>query len=272
MSSAGRLRWALEIGSLEIRKQLSYRVDFWMNFVVSVGVDLILAYAIWRSIFAIRGLTEIGGFSFHQMMFYYLLTPMVSRVSHGAEMGFVSQEIYDGSLTRFLVYPISFLAYKLVQYVAQSLVFSIQLWGVLFCFAVFISYGDAAVSWQACVLGSVSMFLGGVLYFMMLAILEMVAFWADQVWSLTVMLRFAILFLGGGLVPLTLFPEWSRHWVEILPFSFLVSFPVNSFMGRIAGWDWLAGVGVLLSWTAIFFGMARWVWRRGLKGYTGVGI
>ena len=63
--------------------------------------------------------------------------------------------------------------------------------------------------------------------------LEMVAFWHDSVWSLMAMLRMSLTLSGGGLIPLSLFPERARTVLALLPFSYLISFPIRCFLGQV---------------------------------------
>ena len=51
----------------------------------------------------------MAGYTFGALMLYYLMVPLVERVVNGQEMGFMSGEIYDGGLTRYLLYPVSYL-------------------------------------------------------------------------------------------------------------------------------------------------------------------
>ena len=48
-------------------------------------------------------------------MLYYLLVPLIARMIRGEESRFLSDDIYEGGLTRYLVYPLSFLQYKYVS-------------------------------------------------------------------------------------------------------------------------------------------------------------
>jgi ABC-2 type transport system permease protein len=78
--------------------------------------------------------------------------------------------------------------------------------------------------------------------------------------------------LGGGLLPLAFFPDKARAVLEWLPFSRLVSFPVRCLLGQIGMQEWLLGMALTAAWAAAFGALAAWVWRRGIRIYSGVGI
>jgi ABC-2 type transport system permease protein len=267
------MRWSPHVFSLEVRKLFSYRVDFWLSFLVAPLGDLALAYFLWKAVFEARGVTSLGGYTFGAMMIYYLGVAMINRMVRGEELGFMSQEIYDGSLTRYLVYPVSFFGYKFVAYLARFAVLALQLAAAVCVFlAIFgMPEGTHVTPWSILAAIGASV-LAGYLYFALTSILEMVAFWADNVWSLLVMLRFAASLLGGGLIPLTLFPEWSRAYLEALPFPYLISFPVRCLLGQADGAEWSRALAVTLAWALMATIASGVIWRRGTRQYTGVGI
>ena len=100
----------------------------------------------------------------------------------------------------------------------------------------------------------------------------MVAFWADNVWSLMVLNKLVLHFLGGGLLPLVFFPEAMQTILKLTPFPYLVSFPLRFLMGAINAVEMTTGFGVMLFWIVVLSLSANWIWRRGVKQYAGVGI
>jgi ABC-2 type transport system permease protein len=121
-------------------------------------------------------------------------------------------------------------------------------------------------------MGGGAVLTGTLLFFFLVASLEMVAFWADHVWSLLVMLRFILYFTGGGMIPLSLFPDYFQSAVSYLPFPYLASFPIRCFMGRVGTEEYMASLGIMAVWIVITAIISRLIWRSGLKRYSGVGI
>jgi len=115
------------VWSLELRQLLSYRVDFWIDFLGSLFVQIALAYFLWQAIYEFRGVEVIGGYSFSAMMLYYVLIPLVEKITRGQELGFLSRDIYEGTLNRYLVYPLSVFGYKYVHHAAIATLALLQL-------------------------------------------------------------------------------------------------------------------------------------------------
>lgn len=265
--------WTLSVFTMELRKIISYRMDFWINFLGSLLAQFGVAWFLWRAVFEQQHLTRVGEFGFTALMLYYLAVPLLNRAIQGGEMGNISAEIYDGSLNRYLVYPVSFFRYKLAVGAAHSLVFLIQLAVVLMLYLLLFDlpaeFSITPLS-VACGLGSILM--GAYLYFVLVAAIELAAFWADNVWSLVVIMRFLTGLLGGVMLPLSLFPESLQPLLNALPFAHFVWLPARTLFGLSSPQQWLASLPVLLLWSGLATLAYVALWRRGQYRYTGVGI
>jgi ABC-2 type transport system permease protein len=262
---------ALSFYLMELKKIVSYRAEFWIGFLGNVACQFGVAFFLWKAIFATQGAREIGGYTFGGLMLYYLLVPLVERVVYGQEMGYIAGEIYDGGLSRYLIYPVSYFRVKYLSHLAQATVFLAQLFLAL---AVFLAAFRTPFSleWIAVAKTLPVMIASGLLFFIMCVNLEMVAFWADNVWSITVLNRMLIHLLGGGLIPLAFFPKWAQASLDWLPYTRMVSFPIRCLLGQVGTVEWIRGLGLTAAWAALFAISGALLWRKGLKSYTGVGI
>ena len=77
--------------------------------------------------------------------------------------------------------------------------------------------------------------------------------------------------LTGELMPLDLLPSPIREWVIALPFSCGIYLPAAYLSGRIETDVFMQGF-ISLAAGGIFFGLlARFVWKKGLRRYSGTG-
>ncbi len=258
---------------LEFKKIISFRAEFWIGFLGNTFSQFGVAFFLWKAVFAYRAISTLQGFTFPDLILYYLMVPLIERVVAGPEMGFISPEIYEGTLTRYLLYPISFFRFKYVSSLAQSAVFILQFLLAasvyLFCFGKPPSFHFEPLGVTLAVLA-----IGGAgyLYFMLASALEMLAFWADNVWSLLVLNRIILHLFGGGLIPLAFFPNWAQKVLSYLPFTYMVSFPIRFLRETLTWQETLFGFGVLIFWSGIFTAISLWLWRKGTRQYAGVGI
>lgn len=264
---------AARVVSTELRKILAYRSDFWVNFLGQALVQLFIARALWEAIFLANDVQEMQGMTLPQLTLYYLLTPLTMKILMGENIGFLSREIYEGGLNRYLVWPLSALGYKILTYLTYSSFYLLQL-AVLYTLGrLYLNPAPyAAVELVSLVAGVGYILVASVGYFCLMALCEMVAFWADNTWTLGVMLRFVAGFLGGAFLPLSFFPAEVQTVLGYLPFAAMVSTPVNLILGRIGVSEALASFGILVLWLPILGLGVRLMWKRGNLRYTGVGL
>lgn len=273
-----RGRLFLHILSLEARTAMSYRVAFWANAAVSVVVGITIPYFLWSSIYEhvyeTTGRVRIGGYTLEAMLLYYVAAALLSKVVRGPDMALgISDEIYEGKLSRFLIYPAPYLRFKYAQHLGAILPFVVQM-------VVFVAIAtpllelpqDFQVSAGSIARAAIFVLAANLLYFLISWPLQAIAFWADNVWSIAVLLRLASGFLGGGMLPLSLFPAWAQKLLLLTPFPYLFYVPVNTFLGKSTPADWLHGLFVLGIWAVLLLGLGTAVWKRGELRYTGVGI
>ncbi len=267
------MSWPQRVVSTEIRKILAYRSDFWVNFMGQTLMQLFIARALWEAIFAANGATTMGGLTLAQMTLYYLLAPLTMKILMGENIGFLSREIYDGGLNRYLVWPLPPLGYKTLTYLTYSGFYIVQL-VLLYGLARYLLVVEP-FHWSEAlrlVLGIGYLLVAAVSYFCLMCLCEMVAFWADNTWTLGVMLRFIAGFLGGTFIPLSFFPDELRTVLEYLPFAPLVSGPINLILGRATPLESLQSFILMLLWLPLIFWAMKAVWKKGNLQYTGVGM
>lgn len=267
------MRWPLSVYANEIRKILSYRIEFWINFLGQTLVSVTIAYFLWDAIYQENNTNILNGFTFERMMLYYLIVPLVFRTIQGENIGFMSHDIYQGGLNKYLIYPISFLIYKKITYFAYSTFYILQmLLMILISFFIFESEVLSFISFQNIFFCLLAMLFSTAVFFALSSILEMISFWADNVWSLGVLLRVCVSAFGGAMIPLSFFPDWAQVILNYTPFPYMVSFPMQAFFGELSLHAYFFQCAVLLLWYIFFMFINRLVWKKAIFQYNGIGI
>lgn len=265
------MRWWQSVVAMEIRKIIAFRADFWVTIVGQVFIQLFIARALWESIFFASGKEVMEGFTLESMTLYYLIVPLGSRMLTGENMGFLSREIYEGTFSRYLIYPLSFFDYKTLTYLTYSAFYACQL------SLAFIGYhliqGDLMISHFGILsLGLLFFMLSAFVYCNLSLFIELIAVWADNIWSLMVMLRFLALFFGGAFVPLAFFPKILQNALYYSPFPYLITLPMNILMNKAQTSEMILGFFILIIWALFIRFLAKKLWQRGQLSYTGVGM
>lgn len=263
---------ARQVFSLELRRLAMYRTQFWVQVLGGITIHVLIAYYLWQALFAASGAALMGGYTFKAMMFYYVSASFVYQAVQ-PQMGMVSQEIFDGSLSKYLIYPCSYFIMKFLGQAARALLVALQYLLAVFLFVALFGVPEGYLV-NLSTIGQ-SLLLTGlalVLYFLVAIAIECCAFWLDVIWNLLVMFQFIVTFLGGRLVPLSLFPSWAQDVLSWSPFPYMISVPARAMMGKVSNEELLQAALVLIAWIIVMYFVARAVYRRGLKSFTGVGL
>jgi ABC-2 type transport system permease protein len=265
-----RLFWS--IAGVEMRKRMAYRVDFWLNSCVAFVTELGLAYFLVDALFGTAAAP--GGFSRDGMLLYYVAAILTARVVRSIDLEWaIADEIYQGALNRYLLYPVSYGVMKYATQVGNLVPTLIQvaLFGAWVPFVLGVPEGiHLTPATVAMAVGALA--VAHLLHFLSAYPIQLVAFWADNCWSLLVAHRLVAMVLGGLMLPLALFPAWAQQVLSALPFKYMFAFPVDVLLGRVAPVDYAVGMGIALAWCGVGAALSAAVWRRGTLQYTGVGV
>jgi ABC-type uncharacterized transport system permease subunit len=269
-----RVRTLVAAAGVEVRRALAYRVDFWTQAFVVFLVELGLVWFVWTAVYDASGRAEIGDMTRGTAILYYVAVILVGKLVRGNDLAdwTVSSDVYEGGLSRDLLYPEPSAAMKYAQQLGSLLPALLQffLFGAAFPFL--LDARGAAITPGTLARGLASIAVANLLYFLMAFCMHCLAFWAENVWSLLVALRLVGNLLGGVMVPLAAWPDATQPWLSALPFRHLFSEPVLTILGRRDAATWATSLGVALAWCVVFAGLARFAFARGRLRYTGPGM
>ncbi|HEY9608123.1 ABC transporter permease [Allocoleopsis sp.] len=105
--------------------------------------------------------------------------------------------------------------------------------------------------------------------FLMQYTFALLAFWTERASAIEQFSFLFYLFLSGMIAPLEVFPPAVREVAQWTPFPYLIHFPAAILIGLPV--DIVRSILVMLGWSLLFFILNRWLWRKGLKQYSGMG-
>jgi ABC-2 type transport system permease protein len=275
-ASGWKTRWM--IIKTALAERLAYRGDFALGTLMRF-LPIITQIFLWWAIFQSLSPEQpesarLSGYSFHDMVAYYLLT-MVGRAfsSMPGLSSSIALKIRDGEIKRYLVQPIDLLsflfwsrvAHKVAYYTVALLPFAL----VFFLCRSFFTQGWPDAITLACFVAS--LLLSFCLGFYLEMCLGLVGFWMLEVSSLLFVYMLFQFFLSGHMFPLDLLPEPFGTMVGLLPIKYLAYFPAAVFLGKIQGTALAIDMAMLVVWTLVFFVASKWIYRRGLERYSGFG-
>src|SRR5262249_18530649 len=101
--------------------------------------------------------------------------------------------------------------------------------------------------------------------------LALLAFWATRANALLEIQDALTFLLAGQIAPVALLPGLMQVLAQVLPFRYMIGFPVEVLLGHLTGAGLLIGFVYQCSWCLIALTLFILIWRRGVRHYTAVG-
>ena len=212
----------------------------------------------------------LAAFERGQIAAYFLLTMIVGHVCTAWDVYEMGHLVRPGAMSAKLLRPWLPIWERLadnVAYKVLTLVILVPIWaGVAWA-----SRPDFATTRADLLMAVPALLLAAGLSFLWCHILGLLAFWVTRMDAIGEMWFWAGLFLGGRLAPMSFLPGPLQMLAAVLPFKWMVWFPTEVLMGRVA--PGAIGFGLLMQTAWLLIGLAafRGLWRVGVKRYAAVG-
>jgi ABC-2 type transport system permease protein len=179
------------------------------------------------------------------------------------------KEVIEGKLSFLLLQPIDPVWRHLAMHISER--FARLPFVLFFIFLFFVLYPDARwiPSLQAWLLSFIAVILAFVLRFLIQYSFALFAFWTERASAIDQFLFLFYLFFSGYIAPLEVFPPLIKEIALWTPFPYFIHFPAALIIGLPV--DFARGVVVISIWSIIFYFWNRYLWRKGLKKYSGMG-
>ncbi len=247
----------------------TYRLNFVM-WRFRVVLQLLTIYFLWFAITAKSN--NIFGYQRSEILTYILGTSLLNSFVFASRSYGVGDEINEGSLSNYLVRPINYFMYNFAKDLgdkAVNIVFCIVELTILFVVLrpqLFLQTNPVLL-----LLSAVSVIIALILYFYFNFLIGFVAFWSPEVWAPRFIFTIVITFFAGGLFPLDILPAKIFAIFNLLPFTYLLYFPLKIYLGQLSTSQIVSGIGISLIWIAFTYLLVKFVWQKGLKVYTAWG-
>jgi len=101
--------------------------------------------------------------------------------------------------------------------------------------------------------------------------LALLAFWATRADALLALQDALIFLLAGQVAPTQLLPGFLREASNVLPFRYMLGFPVEVLTGQLDGTALWTGIAFQVGWLAVAAVLFGALWRSGVRRYSAVG-
>lgn len=266
-SAAALQKWRA-VMTLHFQDSLAYRAQG-VVWILTDTIPTITLPLMWLAAYGTRDV--MNGFTKPELVAYYLCLSVVNNLvfAHPWE---TARDIKEGRLSLYLTRPFTYYGFIFASNFTWRIVRTflyLPFFGIiLLIFRHYLVWGDYYLGWEFIL----SIVLAHLLSYQIAWALGMVAFFLVEVSGVYEFWYMIGAFLAGQMAPLQMLPETVRQIAQILPFSYVLWFPVQIFLGKMPPDAIRAGLVTQAVWVVLVWLLGRWLWSVGLKRYTAVGI
>jgi viologen exporter family transport system permease protein len=216
------------------------------------------------------GERTVGGLSRGEFVAYYLVLILVNQLTYSQTNWTVGDIIRYGKLNSLLLRPMSPVYDGLASEVAGKVVymaFVIPATAVL----ALILQPEWHITTENGLAFVPALALAWALRFLWGYWLALLAFWATRADALLGLQDALVFLLAGQVAPVALLPGGMRAAASVLPFRYMVGFPVEVLTGQLTPGEVWAGFAAQAGWLCVALALFAALWRAGLRRYSAVG-
>jgi ABC-2 type transport system permease protein len=247
---------------------LQYRASLFIWMIGQV-LEPLIYLVVWSTVSESRG-GSVGDFTAAQFAAYYIVFMLVNQVTYTWIMYEYEYRIREGMLSPALLRPVHPIHADIAENVSSKLV-SLPVMLVIAAGLALIFKPSASLELWAMLAFLPAVLLAFLLRFLVEWTLAQAAFWTTRVSAINQVYFVLVLFLSGQIAPLSLFPRPIQTLATLLPFHWMIGFPVELVLGRLAPAQALTGLAAQAAWLLIALALVRIVWRAGIRIYSAVG-
>lgn len=264
------MRKYMAVAGTYMKTQLAWRADVIFNMIFTIS-RILFAYLLWGIIF--RGREAIGGFTFHGMLSYYIVSSFLS----GLEMSEgISNEIHDrirnGTFSKYMVIPVNIQKYFMAMELGVVLFYLLfdLIAAVVWVFLFNIEF--VFTSHPALFACAVLMTILGMIFMVQLNYyLGLLTLKYQGINTFLMIKNNLISLITGSIIPLALFPEAVVNIMKALPFYYVVYLPSMLLTGMNQE-EAVSGLLVIAVWCVVMQVVIDTTWNQYIRKYDGVGI
>lgn len=255
--------------SMYLSKEFSYRGQI-LVWVIADFVKIVGLCFVW--IAASKATNDI---SQSYVISYYLLLLLVSKLTTDFTPEYGLRNIVSGVFSNYLLKPFSYLTeYLGINLASNALRFFIFLPAFLFGIILAWKFDLLIFGFYPyhVFLALVAIVLGFLINFLLGNILTLVSFKIKETDGIRIFYYNVAAFLSGEYVPFIFLPFLLQFGLQLLPFRYTLSFPVEILTGRLGAYDLRLGFLIAGIWLVVLWFVYKLTFKLSIKKYEAEGI
>jgi ABC-2 type transport system permease protein len=251
---------------LIVQSQYRVALAIWM---IGLVLEPVIYLVVWRTVAESSG-GQVGGFTPGGFAAYYIVLMVVMHLTQIWHMWEFEYLLRSGTMSARLLRPL----HPIHEDISQNITYKFMMLIVVIpaTLALILLFQPELQTSLWAVLAFIPVvILAAVLAFLVGWLVALAAFWTTRTLAINEFYFISMFFFAGQVAPLELLPEFIRRVADLLPFRWMLSFPVELFLGRLTQQQVFEGVIAQLLWIGGAWLVLRLVWAQGVRRYGAVG-
>lgn len=204
--------------------------------------------------------------------YYFLLIIVNSLLVSHIEEDIAYDDIQLGELSNHLLKPFSYPLTKFFAEIPWRITqgsFGVVVFLISYLF--FRQFINISITPPILFLTVIIGFFAYILSFIFKLIMGFSAFWLVEYSGFSQLVEVMILIFAGNIMPIDFYPNFVKQIAYILPFSYIIYFPVVALAGKLNLWQLGRVIFIQILWICVLIFLYRIIWKQGVKKFTGVG-
>ncbi len=255
-----RLEPYLEFAKKAVLREATYRFDVFTS-IGSFVVRVYLLRMVWTALYAHNAAPR--DLPLHTIITYSTVALLMGLVLDIDQTRILHDKLHDGSIATDFMKPISVPLYFFSDGTGEVIFHAFLIVPAVLLSLLLVHIDVPGPGAFAAFV--VSFLLGYFVGFFINFILNCVAFWTLEISAVQLILTWITDLLGGGIIPLILFPLALQKIIFVLPFAAMFSTPLLIYVGEIPPAGYAAALGLQAVWLVLLVALASVVWRAGAR-------
>lgn len=245
---------------------MSSRGFFWTLSVAWMMGPLVYLF-VWITA---AGNGTVGGFDRNDFILYYTVLIVVNQLTYPTSTWTTGEGIRSGTISTWLLRPVP------VIYEAVASDIAVKIVCLPFILVITVILGlvlgiSLPLNGTRILIFLPVLFLAQVLRFTVTYIVALLAFWTHRMDALLSLVNTFTFIFAGQVAPTMILPGFLKQLAILLPFRYMVGFPIELLMGKLSPGQLLLGLVVQVVWVVVVVLLYKVIWRGGIKAYTAIG-
>lgn len=261
-----RVLWRMVAANVQMT--LEYRGAF-VVYMLSTVLAPVISLLVWLTV------SEQGvglPFSRGQLVTYYLLLSVVSMLTATWLGDYLAQRIRTGKISPWLLIPAPYILRDAGNNIGEKIIKLPLLLPMVAVVALLfrddVRLPTAPSAWLLFV---VCLPMTAAVAFLLDFVIGSLAFWIQDVNGLIRLKTLVGAFFAGQFVPLAFFPPALSPLLEVQPFRYTLSFPLEVLTGGLSNVQLARGFALQAGYCVALWALYRLQWRYGLRAYSASG-